>query len=523
VSEYTNEFRAIADLLQGDGYIYFVATNGTDTSPGTQEHPLKTITAALDIVAPGDVIIVRGGIYPCSRTIHIDRSGEQGNPIYLGPYPGEMPVLDFSDTRGNPVLITGAYWHLNCLAITKGNGGVIVRGTRAHHNMLEKLITFANSFSGILITDDAAYNIVLNCDSYRNFDPQKNGEDAQGFKISFYAGKGNVLTGNRAWNNSDDGYDLWNAGNSVRFERCYSWRNGVNIWGHPFFSGNGNGFKLGHGLGRHVLINCLAWGHGSGYGAGFTLNGNASGPILRNCSAWGNKINYEFASDYWESRGGAQEDCVFVNNLSLAGRRKDTIDEEAESQRNSWDLSIDVGLTDDDFISLDDSVMSAPRNADGSIPQNDFLRLAPHSAAIDAGLDVNMLYVGKAPDLGAFEYDPNETAEGYVKMLHQAVRDHDLKKINNLLAAGEGINDKDWLGYTPLHWAVYFGYPDLIELLISKGAEPDIQSNTGRYALEIARGMAYPELEALLRKLGAKAGDVSRNESRQPAGAATER
>ncbi|MBC8218863.1 MAG: ankyrin repeat domain-containing protein [Planctomycetes bacterium] len=65
--------------------------------------------------------------------------------------------------------------------------------------------------------------------------------------------------------------------------------------------------------------------------------------------------------------------------------------------------------------------------------------------------------------------------------------------------------------YTPLHWAVYFGYPDLVELLISKGADPDIQSDTGRYSLEIARAMAYPELEALLRKLGAKAGDVSTN------------
>jgi ankyrin repeat protein len=60
-----------------------------------------------------------------------------------------------------------------------------------------------------------------------------------------------------------------------------------------------------------------------------------------------------------------------------------------------------------------------------------------------------------------------------------------------------------------LHWAVYFGYPDLIELLISKGADPDVQSNTGRYALEIARAMAYPELEVLLRKHGAKAGDIN--------------
>ena len=102
-------------------------------------------------------------------------------------------------------------------------------------------------------------------------------------------------------------------------------------------------------------------------------------------------------------------------------------------------------------------------------------------------------------------------------MLHQAVRDHDVKEIKRLLAEGEGINDKDWIGYTPLQWAVYFGCHDLVELLISKGADPNIQSDTGRSALEIARSMALPEafegqykkigffnIEALLSKLGAQ-------------------
>ena len=220
--------------------------------------------------------------------------------------------------------------------------------------------------------------------------------------------------------------------------------------------------------------------------------------VLRNCTGWGNFRNYVIKD--FDSPGG--EGNLLRNNLSYRG--EDSLIVEADSQPNSWDSELGLTLTDDDFLSLDNSQMSAPRNPDGSIPQNDFLKLAPGSAAIDKGADIGMPFVGAKPDLGAFEYDPNETSEGYVKMLHQAVRDHDVKEINKLLAAGEGINDKDWLGYTPLHWAVYFGYPDLIELLISTGADPNIQSDTGRYALEIAHAMAYPELEALLRKLGAK-------------------
>jgi hypothetical protein len=216
---------------------------------------------------------------------------------------------------------------------------------------------------------------------------------------------------------------------------------------------------------------------------------------LINCTGWKNFINYFF------NRPGSSG-SLLCNDISFKG--SNSIGVTVGSQFNSWDAELGLTLTDDDFLSLDDSVMTHPRNPDGSIPYNDFLRLAPGSAAIDTGTDVDMPYVGKAPDLGALEYDPSRIAENYVKMLHQAVRDHDIKEINRLLAEGEGINDKDWLGYTPLHWAVYFGYADLIELLISKGADPNIRSDTGRYALEIAHAIAYPELEALLRKLGAK-------------------
>jgi hypothetical protein len=220
------------------------------------------------------------------------------------------------------------------------------------------------------------------------------------------------------------------------------------------------------------------------------------GVILINCTSFRHERNYRFEESLLS---------VFSNNLSYGGTLPDGFNpKNTHAKDNAWNSDPELALTDSDFLSVDDSVMTQPRNPDGSIPRNDFLRLAPGSAAIDKGIDVGMPFVGARPDLGAFEYDPNETFEGYVKMLHQAVRDHDVKKIEQLLAQGEGINEKDWLGYTPLHWAVYFGYPDLIELLISKGADPDIQSNTGRYALEIARAMAYPELEALLCKLGAE-------------------
>jgi len=45
-----------------------------------------------------------------------------------------------------------------------------------------------------------------------------------------------------------------------------------------------------------------------------------------------------------------------------------------------------------------------PRNADGSLPNVDFLRLKKGSRAIDKGEDIGFPFAGEAPDLGAFEY-----------------------------------------------------------------------------------------------------------------------
>jgi len=487
-----DDVRNASRFLYKSNCVYVVATNGKDTNPGTLRRPFGTIAAAMEIVMPGDTILVRGGTYRCSSTIQINRSGEQGSPIRLAAYPGEFPILDSIEVRGESISIQGAYWHIKGLSITNAICPIMIHGGGAHHNVLEQVRAFDNQGAISISADGPAYNVVLNCDAYRNFDFMFNGEGCDGFQVVWNVGPGNVLIGNRSWNNSDDGYDLWYANNSVRLERCYSWGNGINIWDHPFFKGNGNGFKLGKGRGRHVLIHCIAWGHPH---RGFDRNANSEGVQLINCTGWNNFINYFF------NRPGSSG-SLLCNDISFKG--SNSIGVRVGSQFNSWDAELGLTLTDDDFLSLDDSVTTQPRNPDGSIPRNDFLKLAPGSAAIDKGTDVNMPYVGKAPDLGAFEYDPNETAEGYVKMLHQAVRDHDIKEINRLLAAGEDINHKDWLGYTPIHWAVYFGYADLVELLISKGAEPNIQSDTGRYALEIARSMAYPELEELLRKHGAK-------------------
>lgn len=491
----TIQFNRIVELLRPYTHVYYVSPGGKDSSPGTMEHPLASIHAAVEIAGPSDQIIVRSGTYTVRSTIHLAKSGAADRRITLRAHPGDSPTLDFSRARGIGIRIIGAYWHIKGLTILNAEtNGIRVEGNGAHHNIVEQTTTYANQLGGTGLIDGAAFNLFLNCDSYKNFDAETNGENADGIYVARSVGHGNVVIGCRSWNNADDGYDMWEASNRVRLERCYAWRNGDNIWNHPFYTGNGNGFKLGQLEGDHLLIHCIAWDHPW---RGFDLNGNSTGVTLHNCTAFRNNINYAFTY----SKGNIEEN-VLRGNLSYRGLMQ--IRPEVDDQFNSWSMPLNAEMTEQDFVSLDDSIFTGPRNPDGSIPDSGFLRLSPGSAAIDKGIDVNMPYAGKAPDLGAFEYNPNDNSGSHVKMLHEYVRDHDVDKVNELLQAGTDINDKDWLGYTPLHWAVYFGYPDLADLLISKGADPNIQSDTGRYALEIARAMARPELEALLRKHGAR-------------------
>jgi hypothetical protein len=88
---------------------------------------------------------------------------------------------------------------------------------------------------------------------------------------------------------------------------------------------------------------------------------------------------------------------VLKNNLSYNARSSDTayIDTSKNTlSHNSFNSEFD--LTDKDFVSLDESQLMAPRKADGSLPDIDFLKPAPGSALVDAGVDIGFPFAGKA-------------------------------------------------------------------------------------------------------------------------------
>ncbi len=80
----------------------------SDENPGTEEKPLKTISAAAAKVHAGDKVIIHGGDY--REMVVLAASGTVEAPIIFAAAPGEKPVIKGSEIVKNWVSETGDVW-----------------------------------------------------------------------------------------------------------------------------------------------------------------------------------------------------------------------------------------------------------------------------------------------------------------------------------------------------------------------------------------------------------------------------
>jgi hypothetical protein len=235
-------------------------------------------------------------------------------------------------------------------------------------------------------------------------------------------GTGNVFRGCRAWFNSDDGYDCINAYESIVFENCWAFENGYST---TFASlGDGNGFKAG-GYGQapvvsglpspipsHTVRFCLSYRNKAN---GIYANHHVqTGNHFYNNTAYRNGTNYNMLSQQitksTKTGNDTTLDCagfnhILHNNLSY---RYSTQTETANlgtciNTYNSFSPNSGVTVDANDFLSIDEALLIAPRQVDGSLPDINFLKLKEGSDLIDKGMDLGFTFVGATPDLGAFE------------------------------------------------------------------------------------------------------------------------
>jgi hypothetical protein len=416
---------------------FYVAVDGNDENPGTKEPPFAGIMRAQEAVLPGDTVFVRGGKYVMNENqiarvqriwafVHdLRKSGEPDKRIHYFAYPGEKPVFDFSGVKpANKRImafnVTGSWIHFRGLCVT-GVQVTILTHTQSEcfhnegsHNIYEQLSMHDGQAIGFYL-NKGSHNLVLNCDAWNNADYTSEGGrggNVDGF--GFHGGPGdvgNVIRGCRAWFNSDDGYDLIRSAETVVIENCWAFYNGYST---DFESlGDGNGFKAGGwGLKKdqrvpdsikgHVIRFCVAVGNKAN---GFYSNHHPAGNVWINNTAYRNGTNFNMLNrnaDFTASVSGFGH--KLINNLSLKARTYDTqyIDPK-QNELITNGFADNMKVNEKDFKSLDESLLMAARELDGSLPQNDFLRLKKRSKLINKGTDAGFPYKGKAPDLGAFE------------------------------------------------------------------------------------------------------------------------
>ena len=416
---------------------WFVATNGVDTNTGTSNSPFATIMRTQTAAASGDTVYLRGGTYylnnsnftatnsPRAIVNNITKSG-----ISYVAYAGELPVFDFTGAQPNGYRVTA--FHVtanNCVFKGFDVVGVQVTIQTTHtqsenfyvdggsNNLFQQLRMHDGMGNGWYLTSGSS-NLVLNCDAYdnRGLDSGSLGNtDGFGCHPDSTSSRGNILRGCRSWFNSDDGYDCINAFSVVTFDHCWSFYNGY-FTNFVNSTGDGNGIK-GGGYGdsggsfptpipHHVIEFCLTVRNRAN---GFYANHHLDGQIWLNNTAYRNSTDYNMLCSTNNSSSAGDVpgyNHVMKNNLGYKGGT-----EVANLNQSACDVTFNyftlpVTVASNDFVTLDESLLMAPRQTNGDLPYINFARLTNTSDCINVGTNLGFAFYGSAPDLGAFEFGP---------------------------------------------------------------------------------------------------------------------
>lgn len=465
---------------------YYVApSGGSDSYAGTITQPWATWQKAFLTVNAGDTVFFRGGIWYPSNTYSgntitqinprggLGHNGEPGNPICYFNYPGETPILDCKNVHATGNYLTGiqlynAHW-INWEGLTIRNiyqrvQDVEAKGVEGYpiSNMnFENMVVhniggcgwYMHSSVGVegynfgwgeyttIPYDTTQY---INCDTYQCIDTLRANPDGtpgnmgDGFKHITYPDGYIYYEGCRAWDCSDDGWDI--GGRSLRVvKNCWSFSNGA-------FGRGGSGFKYGGSRDSLtfppvIIFKCLA---ANNHGTGFAeIDYPSYVPIHTRVY---NNTSYNNGYGYANTGNGLKQWFLgwYRNNISYADSAYDEqihqtilwpaqiamyLGEMTESN-NTWDYKGDsykafritdtVTVTNDDFVSLDSTQLYRSRQTDSSLPVITYLTLTPESDLINMGTATGwstfesypnvgaMVYEGLNPDIGYAEYDETE-------------------------------------------------------------------------------------------------------------------
>ncbi len=220
------------------------------------------------------------------QTVNVSGTYSVNRPCYVpaGVTVTGPATFNFNNA-GNGFVPNGNNVRLNQISVTGvNNPGIYIYNKSGC--IINSCNAYGNKNTGIQIQGSSAVNNTIQyCQGYNNVDTASNGENADGFACKFGTGTGNVFKNCKATGNSDDGWDLWQAGAAVTLTSCTSYSNG------KLSAGDGNGFKLGASgdVRAHQLTSCIAYSNKGESGRGFTQNGNTGNCKLTACKSYSNQ------------------------------------------------------------------------------------------------------------------------------------------------------------------------------------------------------------------------------------------
>ena len=432
--------------------VWVVSTTGSDTASGSETAPLRTISRAITLAGPGELIRVRSGTYTervlISGTV---RGGTVDAPITLQ---GEgNPRIVLGSVTGALLVVEKPYWLISGfnldiqnrkalgVAFTGNVQGSKLSNSEIHHGQYGAGVSFHFSATGATLENNHIHHIVIS------------GQDAHGVVIQPTA-RNITLRGNVIHDNSGDsiqcysedatssaapadgvlieGNDLYgNIEQSLDIKTCYNVtvrRNKMHLARrHPTLGGNGT--MVVHMSARNVLIEDndfydagLAIGVGGNrvgpYPSGIvirrnrirdmiTLDGMTGGGLHLAVSTGTQVYNNTFtrlqgpALSVGNGDGGPTENLVVKNNIIDATHAL-----KLGTQAPGLKLGSNLYRPGATFNGSTLSQWKA-RGFDANSLESgtllDSTTLAPASAAIDRGENVGLSFCGAAPDIGAIE------------------------------------------------------------------------------------------------------------------------